>query len=398
MKILYHHRTRGKNVEGIHIREIAKSLMDLGHDVHIVSPPGADPMNPTNEQYKANKIWDWISKYLPQIGFEILELCYSFMGYYRLKKAIKKYDIDFIYERYAFFTWAGTYAAKKSKIPIILEVNEISGIERVRKQTLVGLANIIEKRIFRSVDAIIVVSDFLKMQIADNKGVNADKIYVIPNAFDPKKFNSSMYGPEIKKKFGLEDKFVIGFVGSFVNWSNLDSLVYTFSEISKNGRDAHLMLVGDGPMMDTLKRMVNDENIDDKVTFTGSVKHDDVSEYIAAMDICLIPKSNEYRSPVKLFEYMAMAKTVIAPRLEPIEKIITNGENGILFEQNDSDSLKNAIYYLMENDEERKSIASMAHKTVMNNYTWQENAKKVIDIYYMHQQAMNYTHKNGHDV
>jgi glycosyltransferase involved in cell wall biosynthesis len=384
MRILYHHRTRGKNVEGIHIREIVNSLKELGHEVHVLSPPGSDPMTPTdNEQHKVTKIWDWVSKHFPQIGFEILELCYNFIGYFRLKKTIKEYKINAIYERYAFFTWAGAYIAKKKNIPIILEVNEISGIERVRGQVLVRFAKMIEKRIFKTVNAIVVVSDFLKNQISDKMGINADKIYVMPNAFNPKKFNPDIDGSNTKSELRLENKIVIGFVGSFVNWSNLDSLIQVFGEISRKKQDAHLMLVGDGPMRDILEKMVNDEDIKDKVTFTGSVSHADVSKYIANMDICLIPQSNEYRSPVKLFEYMAMAKPVIAPRLEPIEKIVTHEKNGILFNQSDDNSLKNAIIYLMENDEKRQRIASLAYETVMNNYTWQKNAEKILGIYSM---------------
>ena len=384
MNILYHHRTRGKNVEGIHIREIVNSLKELGHEVYIISPPGSDPMTITdNEQHKVNKIWDLVSKYFPQIGFEILELCYNFVGYFRIKKAIKEYNINAIYERYAFFTWVGTYIANRKNIPIILEVNEISGIERVRGQVLVRLAKMIEKRIFKSVNAIVVVSDFLKRQISDKMGINADKIYVMPNAFDPKKFNPNIDGSEVKSKLKLDSKIVIGFVGSFVNWSNLDSLIRLFSEISKESQDAHLMLVGDGPMRNILERTVNDKNLDNKVTFTGSVSHANVSKYIANMDICLIPQSNEYRSPVKLFEYMAMAKPVIAPRLEPIEKIVIHEKNGILFNQSNDNSLKNAIMYLMENDKKRGIIGSLAYETVINNYTWQKNAEKILKIYSM---------------
>jgi len=391
MRILYHHRTRGKSVEGIHIREIVNALRKLGNEVHVVSMPGADPMVPRSKFFKAkpknisSKIWDWISGHFPQIGFEVLELCYNFVGYCQINRALKRHKIDAIYERYAFFAWIGTFMARKNNIPIILEVNEVSGIERVRGQILVGLVKWIEGRVFRAADAIVVVSDFLKRHIAENMGVNIEKIHVMPNAVDPEKFNPNIDDREIRRRLGLENKLVIGFVGSFVVWSKLELLLKAFSEVSKEKSDVHLMLVGDGLARGALERIVREEKLEGKVKFAGIVDHEDIPKFISAMDICIIPQSNKYRSPVKLFEYMAMAKPVIAPRLEPIERIVAHGENGILFEQEGEessvDAIKAAIMYLLESDKDREKLAFLACKTVLGNYTWLRNAERILDIY-----------------
>ncbi len=384
MNILYHNRTRGKAVEGVHIREIANALKKLGNNVYVVSPPGVDPMktaNSPNNQSFINKAYKFISRYLPQIFFEILELAYNIIGYNRINSIIKKHNIDAIYERYAFFTWIGTYTAKKKKIPIIIEVNEISGIERVRKQILVKIAQNIENKIFKKADAIIVVSNFLKRKIIERTGVSPNKIFVMPNAADLDKFNLNVDGSKIRKDLRLENQIVIGFVGSFVNWSNLENFVQIFSEISKEKDNVHLMMVGDGPLMQLMIKIVEKNNLKEKVTFTGSVNHNDVPRYISAMDICVIPKSNEYRSPVKLFEYMAMCKPVIAPRLEPIECVITHEQNGILFDQDDYNSFKNSIIYAIENRDKCAKIAESAYKTILGNYTWTRNAEGIINIY-----------------
>ena len=124
------------------------------------------------------------------------------------------------------------------------------------------------------------------------------------------------------------------------------------------------MLVGDGPIRKMIEEMIKEENIEDKVIFTGNVKHDNVPKFIAAMDICVIPQSNEYRSPVKLFEYMAMSKPVIAPRLEPIELVVEHEKSGILFEQANENSFKEVLIYLMENNDEREKLAYLARKII----------------------------------
>ena len=389
MRILYHHRTRGKDVEGVHIREIVNALKKQGHKIYIISPPGVNPLNtvsfkPAGDK-KISKIWDWISGYLPQLGFEILEICYNLIGYIKIIRAIKKHDINAIYERYAFFNWIGTFIAKRKGRPIIIEVNEVSGLKRVRGQVLVGLAKAIERRIFKAADAIVVVSPFLKRHI-EKMGINDNKVHVIPNAVNLDNFYPEVGRIETRRKLGILNKIVLGFVGKLLPWNNLELLMDIFKVISEEVPNTHLLLVGDGQVKKSLEERVKRYRLEEKVTFTGQIGHKDVPKFIAAMDICIIPESNQYRSPVKLFEYMAMAKPVVAPRLEPIENVITNGENGVLFDLRNEDSLKKTIIGLIKDSEKRGKIGNRARETVIKNYTWENNAKKILVIY----KSLNY--------
>ncbi|RLI92393.1 MAG: hypothetical protein DRO89_02280 [Candidatus Altiarchaeales archaeon] len=380
MKILYHHRTRGQGAERVHILEIVNALRKLGNEVYILSPPGVDIEHSKHDADKPKK--QWIKKVydvFPQSILEILRLSYNFFAYFRLKRIVKKYGIDFIYERYAFLTWVGPYFARKHHIPIILEVNEASGLNEVTGQVLVGLATRIERKVFQMADAIVVVSDFLKRYI-QRMGINENKIYVIPNAVNLGLFNPDDVKNDLRRELNINDKIVIGFVGAFVSWNNLKLLIDIFKDVSKERTDIHLLLVGDGPLRGELERKVHQENLKDKVSFTGRVEYEDVPKFIHVMDICVIPKSNEYRSPMKLFEYMAMAKPVVAPRLEPIEKVVNNS-NGLLFDAENRASLKEVIKALVEDAPKRKEIGKMARRTVKENYTWENNAREIIKIY-----------------
>ena len=169
MKIVYHHRTQGGGAEGVHIREVVKALRQLGHQVKLISPPNVDPFkisaNPKAPKNKSSGLKKKIVLALPQVCFEILELGYNVWAYLRLNSVVKKIQPDFIYERYAFFCWAGVKIAKKFHVPIILEVNEISGIKRQRPQKMVGLCRRIEEKIFSEADALIVVSDLKSLTI-----------------------------------------------------------------------------------------------------------------------------------------------------------------------------------------------------------------------------------------
>lgn len=390
MKILYHHRTRGKGVEGVHIREMVGAFKDLGHEVVLVSPPGADPFSNNGtvthygERQKRDsllaRMWTWISAHMPEVLFEVLEIAYNFWAWFKIQKILAQEKIDFIYERYAFFGWAGAYLAQKHHLPIILEVNEISGIKRFRKQVLVNLANAIERKVLRRADTIVTVTHFLKQQI-ENSGIDPFKAHVLPNAVDVTFFDRGLKGTAVRSEYHLEDKLILGFVGLFAWWDNLAFLIENFADLAKVHRNLHLLMVGDpSNQKESVMKAIKDFGIENNVTITGIVDRAQMPEHIAAMDVCVIPHSNSFGSPVVLFEYMAMGKAVVAPKLESIETILTHDKNGILFKPLDGGELKKGILDLVKNESKRLNMGSEAYKTVMERHLWEHNAKKVLDM------------------
>lgn len=385
LNIIYHHRTRGQGAEGVHICSIVNALAELGHCVSVISPPGVEPFAGQASYKKRGisigKIWRLVSRCMPQTGFELLEFSYNFVGYFKMSKVLARQNIDFIYERYAFFCWIGVYLAKMHKIPVIIEVNEISGIGRVRGQVFIALSKWIEEQIFKHADALIVVSNFLKQQIA-NKGINSHKIYVIPNAVDTAIFKPyTVMQQSLKSKFDLNSEIIVGFVGGFDKWHNFEFLLNGFADvIHRNGHNVRLILVGDGPMYNYIEQQVIEKNLHGYVILAGRVAHRDIPHYIDIMDICIIPESNEYRSPIKLFEYMAMGKAVVAPRLVPIEDVATHNKDIVLFEPENKESFKNALRELIDDAGKRELLGRAAMKTVQEKHTWQRNAEKIIEI------------------
>jgi len=387
MNILYHHRTQARGAEGVHIREIVNSLRAMGHRVHVVSPPGIDIFSDNindsvrGKRFELRNIFRWASKVLPQISFELLELCYNLIALSNIKRILDEEKVDFIYERYAFFGFAGTYCANKYNVPIVLEVNEIAGIKRLRKQALSLISKNIEKNIFGKVDAIIVVSRFLKNNLI-MMGVPQSKITVMQNAVNINAFSPHISGEPIRSKYHLDGKIILGFVGTFAWWDNLTLLINLFAELIKEYCNIHLVLIGDGAERESLQVLVKNMNLDNNVTFTGRLPSSSIPGYIAALDLCIIPGSNNFGSPIVLFEYMAMGKSIVAPRLEPIEDIVRQNENGVLFESGIKDALRRAIVGLLNDNDYRKRLGLNARNAVLNNYRWELNANRVISIYW----------------
>lgn len=385
MNIIYHHRTQATGAEGVHISYIIKGLRKLGHQVSVVSPSGHEPGQTAGNNPYARKrtlktrLFDGLSRILPQFMFELLEIAYNRVASRKIEALLHTQKIDFIYERYAFFMSAGVRLAKKHHIPIIVEVNEIAGHKRVRKQTFVGQARKRELFVFRNADAIIVVSDFLREEIS-RLGVDRNKIQVIPNGVDEKEFCPHTVKPIDRLKLGLGERTVaLGFIGWFVGWHNLELLVDVFGELAVN-RDMALVLIGDGALKEKLLSIAQARGVADKLIFTGAVPYREIPAYIAALDICVIPGSNEFRSPIKLFEYMAMARPVVAPRYQPIEAIVTHNVDGLIFEANDRNSLKTVLEEVLGDVGKRQRIGAAARQKIIECHTWLHNAKRVIDL------------------
>lgn len=385
MNIIYHHRTQATGAEGVHISYIIKGLRDLGHSVDVVSPGGHEPgLTAGNNPYarkRSLRAWalDGLSRMLPQFLFELLEIAYNAVATRKLEALLKTKRIDFIYERYAFFLSAGVRLAQKHGIPIIVEVNEVAGHKRVRKQTFIGQARRREQYVFQNAQAIIVVSDFLRDEIA-KLGVDRTKIQVIPNGVDETEFCPETVKAVDRRPWGLGERTVtVGFIGWFVGWHNLELLVDVFGELARE-RDAALVLIGDGVLKDNLLAIARERGVAEKLILPGAIPYRQIPAHIAALDICVIPGSNEFRSPIKLFEYMAMAKPVVAPRYQPIEAIVTSGEDGVLFTANDRASLQAALAGLMEDAALRARLGAAARRQILGGHTWLQNARRVIDL------------------
>jgi glycosyltransferase involved in cell wall biosynthesis len=277
------------------------------------------------------------------------------------------------------FNIAGVLAAKRIRVPLLLEVNDASFIDRIRQLKFKWLAGRIEKYIFKKADAIITVSNYFKDQIVSS-GVASEKIAVIPNAANTDLFSSSVSSKRVRRRFGLNGKVVIGYIGSMVSYQKVQYLLELTDEIVSHDKRAVLFLVGND------KKLAKEwhsfiEKRRDRVVIAGTVSHEMIPEYIAAMDIAILPHSNRHGSPMKIFEYMAMGKAIVAPRLPPLEEVLVHGTEALLIEPDDKNDLMKRIVQLLDDEGLRRTLGTNAAEKVKNVHNWTKNAERVISIY-----------------
>ncbi|MBN1186579.1 MAG: glycosyltransferase family 4 protein [Bacteroidales bacterium] len=378
--MIINHRTQGKGVESVHLNGIAGGMTECGIRTHIVSPPGVD-VSP-NESKKG--VVKNIARIAPQLFFECLELLHNLVAFSQLRKARKYLGCDMLYDRYAYLGIASAIAAKIWNVPLIVEVNYTSNSDlgvRSRSKLMFPLTRLFEYITFNSASLLLPVSTKLHDELIEH-GYPVNKILVSPNAVDLSQFDVHRSQHETIRDdlFQGHREVVIGFVGSFAPWHRVDLLIEACIAVAgSTNMKLALMLVGEGKNQDKLEKMVVNLPANLDVVFTGFVPHVKLSEYISAMDIAVMPHSNDYGSPMKVFEYMAMEKAVVAPDLGPLRDAIDDGYDGILFSPGNVDKMKKALMKLINNPGERQKIGLRARKRVEDDHNWKNRCLRILN-------------------
>lgn len=386
MQIIYLHRTQGHGVEGVHIWSIVDGLKNLGHQVTVVAPAGIHTAQPRRTQpvkaARKRPVFAFISQHTPEIVFELAEIAYNLLAWRRLKKSVTAAGADFVYERYAIFAVAGAWFAHRRKLPLLLEVNytSMSPLVRKRSRLLLPLARRIDAWLFRRATVIVVVSSTLRDQLVTDYQVPPAKLLVVPNAADPKLFHPLIEPVAEINGVALAHKKVIGFVGSFTPWHGLSLFLEAFKRVAQTHPDALAVLVGDGPQKKEIERKAAEYGLAKRVLFTGAIEHQRLMHYVAAFSLGVMPDSNDYGSPMKIFEYMALGKPVVVPDYAPLLDVVTDGCEGKIFRKQDAHALASCIDAYLSDPAALAEAGRKARESVETRYNWQVNAERSLQF------------------
>jgi glycosyltransferase involved in cell wall biosynthesis len=173
---------------------------------------------------------------------------------------------------------------------------------------------------------------------------------------------------------------VLGFTGFVRDWHGVDRVIRWMATADAPA-NAVLMVVGDGPVRASLERLAGDLSLSSRVRFTGVVARDKVPELVASFDVALQPAVVAYASPLKLFEYLALGKAVIAPSQPNIQEILVHDENALLFDAAADGAMEAALTRLCNDSALRQRLAAAAATTIVRrDLTWLGNARRVANL------------------
>jgi len=329
------------------------------------------------------------------------QLLYNIYSKNKYRKAILKYNPDYIYHRYTGETYFVTKVAKELNIPLILEFNsfETWAIKHWHKKTnffenfirqylLYNIKKLIEIYNIKKANLITVVSEPLKIDLL-TLGIPEERILVNPNGIDPQKFHPSIGNSEkckiLRKMLGINyNTKVIGFSATFGPWHGVPQLTQAIDEIISKQMisDIHFLIIGDGRLRPNMEKQIGHHK---NVTFSGEIPYSDIQNYLAICDILVSPHCPQidgrefFGSPTKLFEYMAMGKGIVASNLGQIGQVLENGETAILVEPGNVNELVKGILLLSNDADLRIKLGENARNKVIKYYTWKQNVKKLIE-------------------
>jgi glycosyltransferase involved in cell wall biosynthesis len=381
MNILYHHRTRGRHVEGVHIRGIVHALRDLGHQVSVLSFPGADPEHeaPVHEPGKQGRLAAFIAR-LPGVLFELLELGYNIVTVPRMTRAIAAHEPALIYERYSLFLCATVWMARRRNIPLVLEINDSALVHRVRPLKLKSLARRIEGWCLRNATGLVFISSYFRDEAIKAHGDIALSV-ISPNAADLARFDPARFDRQaLRLERGLDQRIVCGHIGVFAHWHGVDGFVEAIAARLAEVPDLALVFVGDGKTLPAVRALVAGRGLSDRVLLPGRVPHDEIASWIACMDYAVLPDSNLYGSPMKLFEFMGMGVAVVAPDYAPVAEVIGDGATGWLFPRGETAACVERVLELATREEERRRVGAAARSYIQRERQWRNNAEQLLSL------------------
>jgi glycosyltransferase involved in cell wall biosynthesis len=367
LRILYSHRIQSRDGQSVHVEELVAAFRALGHEVVVVGPGFYEQSGNLGDESRTVAV---LRRLLPGALAEIAELAYNIPAYRRLARACAALRPDLIYERYNLYYLAGTWLARRHGIRLFLEVNAPLAEERARHGGLHlrPLARAAERFVWRGADCVLAVTDVLAGRIAA-AGVARARIRVVPNGVVAERFAGPPDAPR--------DAPVLGFVGFVRDWHGLDAVLTGMAEHPDPA--CVFTIVGDGPARPGLAAQAQRLGIADRVRFTGVVPHDAIPHTVAGFDIALQPRVVDYASPLKIFDYMAAGRAIVAPDQPNIREVLAHGRTALLFDPDRPGALWDAVARLLADDDLRGRLGEAARAELhRRDFTWRGNAARIV--------------------
>ncbi len=229
-------------------------------------------------------------------------------------------------------------------------------------------------------DVVITLSEHLKEYLI-SKGIKKSKIDIIPNGVDANYFSPEPPNEELIRKYNLRNCFVFGFIGSLTDYEGLDYLLKAFKIVRRSNKKARFLIVGDGKALEKLNNLHGELNLKDDVSFAGHVRFEEVKDYYSIINVFSYPRVNKevchLVPPLKPFEAMAMAKTVLVSNVGALREMVIDNETGIVFEAENVDSLARAMLNSMSASE----IGLKSRRWVAQNRDWNKLVYRYVDVY-----------------
>ena len=362
----------------VKIWDLAHNMARLGHDVILFLPKYELPV--ASLPFRLVRILSFDYPMLRSLSF-------SFALTLFLLRHFSSAQLDAVYIRRG-ISLIPTIFAKLKKSILIYEVNDDPYAEDDVQSK--GIRSRFERWLSIKTDEIALswcdVAFVITEQIGDKiirrlPQIQPAKIHIVPSGT-----NTDLYRPmekdQCRSLLHLEpSRTYIGFMGSLLEHQGVQVLIDAASRVVHSFPNACFVVIGEGPLKNRWRQSASERTLQRHFLFTGEIEYNETPVWINAMDICTAPymRTAGFRSPVKIFDYLACARPVIASRIPGTTDIFEGSGAVRLVEPEDKDELAAAIKDILSNEETAREMGLKGRALVEGQYDRKLVAQKLND-------------------
>ena len=353
-----------------HTEGILEALIRRGHRVELWSTGSMAGMP---AEVREHRLRVALRANLP---WEIAELVSTLL---QVRGVRRPPDVAFIYQRYSMNNLTGPLLARRWGVPLVLEANasEVRWREEWSSLQFPRLGRALEAAVLRASHRIAAVSENAAIELLA-AGAPPDRLRVIPNGVRVERFVNAT--PAMLPF--ADDEFVIAFSGLFYPWHGARVLASAFVELHARRPDARLLLVGDGEEAPLVLDLLRQHGLQDTVHHTGIVSRDDVPGYLAAADVLVSPhirNDNFIGSPIKIWEYMASGRAIVASDVAQMGSVLEDGVTACLVPPDDPRALASALDELAKDRPRQQRLGRAAQYEACRDHSWYARLAATLD-------------------
>ena len=338
MRLTYFHYLSQGDTALNHVRQFSAAVELEGHQIDVCPlDPSATDFNRASSTL--TRVRSVLKQHLSFYLHEPKKILSNIPSYRRASRSLRIKRPDVVLIRNELLSLSALLAAKRAQLPVLLEVNSPAAESRQYLDQYFHLPLIpeaIEQQQLSIADGLTVVSTALRDHLIAQYDLPEDKFTVVPNGAALDLFHPEN-PPDPELTDSLQQAITIGFIGSFEKWHGPDLLRDMVLRVATSRPETRFLLVGDGPGKEAVERSLHP--LGRRGQFTGRVPHRRIPGITASLDVAVMPESNFYGSPLKVVEWMAAGRAIVAPDYGPLCEIIDSRRGGLLFPKDSSDEL-----------------------------------------------------------
>ncbi len=363
--------------------EILNHLALRGYDTYLVALRSNTRLS---KSYDVNPGFHTILfplKYVPMLTSFLFAIILSFfLPFFIL---IKKPDFVVIQPGPSIISFIWTPLLNALKIKVILDIRSTPILSESQIRGLLGSLNIvlfnlsvlIAKSFFNGISTL---TEGMKRQICSTYQINPNFVGVWTSGTSTTLFNPQKYDKkQIRETHDLTDKFIVFYHGDLTLPRGIIQTVASIKKLKVKNNDIVLFLLGSGSALLTLKDLIRKDNLQKRVILHDAVDYLEVPQYIALCDIGIVPLPDipDWRNqcPLKLLEYLAMKKVVIATDIPANREILGDNKCGIYISSTDPKEIANAIEYAYSNKKKLDEWGAGGRSIIEKKYSWNKVAE-----------------------